>query len=241
MAVRKRTYVDFTQVSPVGMQDDGTVLSAVDNETNIFMFNGVSFESYNEGTMTNITLAKRSTSGWTVPDADTDNVGVELTQGVIAAGPAAFTIGTDPAFKVSVKFLLPVVATYDVAAIGFRKVAAYDTALDTPGELLTAYSDVALLNVNAGTIATNTRLAAGVGTVTSTTNTWADAASKTLTVLVSAAGVATFLIDGAAPTVNTNTVTLTSGVTVVPTIIFRRAANTGSSTPILSTYFCGYQ
>lgn len=246
MAVHKRTYVDFSRNRPIGNTAVALgVPVSTDQAINLFWCGQTVFEFYNDDTNTDIipTVDTSTTNGWIIPNDSTDNEGICITQGVAALSttPYAFTIGTDPAFKLSVKFKIPDVSDYDVACVGFRKAEA-SADCHAHAATITTYTDVALLNVNIGAIYSGTRLNTGSGTLTDTTNTWADNASKTLTVLVSAAGVVTFQIDGASPTVNTNTLTFDSTDVVIPFVQFCKNSSVASDTPpILLTWFCGYQ
>ena len=133
------------------------------------------------------------------------------------------------------------VSDFDVACVGFRKQAAYTAAIQADGELITDYTDIACLNVNLGNIDTNTRINSATGTATDTSDNWADDATKTLSVLVSAAGVVTFQIDGAAPTTNTNTLTFDDGDVVIPFMAFTVAATSVDTPPVLVSFFAGHQ
>ena len=132
-------------------------------------------------------------------------------------------------------------ADFDVACVGFRKQEAYTAAIQADEEIITDYEDVAALNVNLGNIDTCTRLGSGTGVDTDTLDNWANAATKTLSVLVSSAGVVTFLIDGVAPTTNTNTLTLADGAVVIPFMAFTVAATNADTPPNLVSFFAGHQ
>ena len=99
--------------------------------------------------------------------------------------------------------------------IGFRKSEANNATL-------ASYTDYGVIGMNAGTSATNIvimdELNSGGQTITDTTDAWGgDGTAKTLRVLVSAAGVVTYTIDGAAPSV-TNALTFDTPDVVVPFI-----------------------
>ncbi len=244
MARRKYTYVDFTEegIVPQFAQTTNAVATAADNQVDWMNIRGQYFEWIQTAANSDIFFEKSTNVGWRVPNDNTDNEGIELTQGILSAGNGngEFTVGTDGPFKLSVQFKIPDVSDYDVAFVGFRKVEAYTAALNAHAELGTDYTDLGGLNVNAGAIYSITRLNAGTAVLTDTTNTWADNAIKTLTVNVSVAGVCTFLIDGVAPTVNSNTLTFDTGDLLIPTVCFTKNAGAASDTPpILVTYECG--
>jgi hypothetical protein len=243
MAVRKYTYVDFTDamVPAAYVATTSAAATASDNQVDsMLLANGAYFEYTQTGVNSDIVFTKSAGAGWIIPNDNTDNDGIEITQGNTTAGvPMSFTIGTDGPFKIALRMKVPDVSDYDVCAVGFRKQAAQADVL-SHAALGTAYSDVAFLNMNAGDIYTITRDDTGTAVLTDTTNDWADNETHTFTVAISAAGVVTFQIDGAAPTVNTNTMTWDNGDLVIPCIIFTKNAGAASDTPpILVTYECG--
>lgn len=148
-----------------------------------------------------------SASGVDVGLDQTDDEGIEITNGIGAGSRCYFTVGTDECFF-RVKFSIADVSGTDDCAVGFRKAEAYQTAID-------AYDEMAALNVISGDIKIETILNNAATTTTDTTDNWADAATHTLEVRIQANGTATFLIDGAAPT-TTATFTFDSGELIVP-------------------------
>jgi hypothetical protein len=111
----------------------------------------------------------------------------------------AFTIGTSPAFFFEVGLYINDMDGADPYVIGFRKVEANNATFSS-------YTDYATIGMIAGSSTTNvvlaTELNAGGQTVTDTTDAWGgDGSINTLRVLVSAAGVVTYTINGVAPTV----------------------------------------
>jgi hypothetical protein len=116
--------------------------------------------------------------------------------------------------------------------VGFRKAAAYTANIDD-------YTDFAVLNVISGDIYIETADDNAATTSTDTTDNWADGASKTLEVYVSAAGVVTYKIDGVAPT-TTAAFTFDNGDTVVPFFYFLHAADVAGSV-LLESWECGLQ
>jgi hypothetical protein len=251
MASRKKLYIDFRNYAPVTCAQTGGAAAGTDNTVTNCQVGPYTLEVRNEQLNGDITFT-RNAAGWVIPNDNTDNDGVEIGFGVAETttnnGQSVFTIGTDPAFKLSVKFTIPDVSDYDVCAIGFRKAAAYGDAPNAPTIFSSAvlYTDAAGFNVNAGDIYTFTgknQTGGGTGTYTATdtTDNWADGESHTLTVLVSASGVVTFQIDGAAPTVNTNTLTFDSGDEIIPFILMTKGAAASDTPPILTTLYCGLQ
>ena len=224
-------YIDFRKEVPVMTITAGTAATGADNSVNLISFGKHALEMQYEGASTDIGFT-RSTSGLIIPNDNTDNEGVELYTSALADANirGQFKVGTDPAFWMWGKIIVPDVSDYDVACVGLRKAAAVaDVA--SHAATITAYTDCALLNLNAGAIYTGTRLNSGAGVLTDTTQTVADGVAMTFAVKVSAAGVVTFLVDGAAPTVNTNTLTFDSTDVVVPFMHFTKNASAASDTP----------
>lgn len=255
MALRKKTYVDFRQHQPIcNTAAVGQIAVSTDNTANFVHAGAVTFEIRNEQANADIipTLLVDSncTNGWQIPNDNADNDGIEMGLGILddVNMPNVFKIGTSGAFRLDVKFGIPDVSDYDVCVIGFRKVAAYGDAINAPAAFSSAvvYTDAAGFNVNAGDIYTFggvNQTGGGTGTYTSTdtTDNWADDAVKTLSVLVSSAGVVTYQIDGASPTVDTTTCTFDSGDNIIPFMVFTKGAAAADTPPILTTFYCGLQ
>ena len=177
-------------------------------DENLLVTEKNSFEYHILGTQT-ILFPGWGANGLDIGSFDAvDNDGVELTQGILARSKSAFVIGTDGPFFFQVDFDIADVSGTDDCAVGFRKAEAYQAAIDN-------YSDMAALNVISGDIKIETILNAGATVTTDTTDNWADAAKHTLRVIVSAAGVVTYLIDGVAPN-TTAALTLDDADTVIP-------------------------
>jgi hypothetical protein len=162
----------------------------------------------------------------------TGSDGFEMSTGIGAGNPRQFTISTDGAFFVRVRGTIADVSGYTEFAVGFRKRAAYAAAIDD-------YTDMAVLNVQAGAVFIETILNNAATTSTDTTNTWADAATHSLAVLVTKAGVVTYQYDDAAPT-TVAAFTFDSTDEVIPFIHFLQGADLAGATPILE-FECGYQ
>ena len=136
--------------------------------------------------------------------------------GITSRSKAAFTVGTDPAFYAKMKFTITDVSDTDDCLFGFRKAEAYQANVDD-------YDEMAAFNVNAGAIYLSTILNGGGTTDTDTTETWADTIQHTLEVLVSKAGVVTYKLDDAPPTV-VAAFTFDDAEVVVPFFHFLHAA-----------------
>lgn len=135
--------------------------------------------------------------------------------------PLAFTIGTSPAFMFELRFRINDMDGAAPYIFGFRKSEANNATFAN-------YTDYVGIGMNAGTSATNIviydELNSGGQTITNTTDLWGgDGTTNTLTVLVSAAGVVTYLINGLAPTA-THAFTFDNGDVVCPYIRIEHSA-----------------
>lgn len=196
--INDATDITFSQ-SPVlqATANTGAAPVGTDTATNVMVCQGGEhMESYNIGTQT-IIAPRMDATGLLVSLDLTDNEGVEYNWGARNNAKHAFTIGTDPAFFLEWKFTLADVTGCDPVGIGFRKVEANNSTLES-------YTDFAWIGVSesdtTAVISLKTRLNSGAVTTTNTTDAWTDGQSHTLKILVSAAGVVTYTIDGSAPT-----------------------------------------
>lgn len=137
-------------------------------------------------------------------DAAADE-GHELTFGIEASSPAAYTVGTDPPFYAQIRFAVADIALTDQVYFGFRIAGqAYDDGA------LANYTDFFVVGIgdlaNAGggagvdgDVFTQTQLnTTGINATDCATNTpeWVNNGVHTIRVNVDAGGVATFLWDG---------------------------------------------
>jgi hypothetical protein len=254
MALRKFRHYAFQANAPVGGIDATNGVPVVtDAATNFFTCGGLPLMVKNDQQNDDIGFT-RNANGWVIPNDNTADDGIEIVAQVIDAAdqPSQFLVGTDPAFYCQAQFIIPDVSDYLIALVGFRAVAAIAATdgCDTEAEIITAYNSVCALDVTAGAMTSHTRLAAGVGTSTATTDAVADGRYVTLRTNVSAAGVVSFLQSVgngsytttlAAPTVNTNTITHAAGVKLMPWMRFVKAANASDTPPILTTWTYGIQ
>jgi len=227
---RRYTFEEF-DVNPVTAKVAGGAASGTATHTNVMATSDNVFEYNIKGTQT-ITAPSLAATGLDVAMDNTDNDGVEITQGITAKSRAAFKVGTSGAFYAKCKFSLADVSGTDDCAFGFRKAEAYQANIDD-------YDEMACLNVISGDIKIETILNNGETTTTDTTDNWADAATHTLEVYVSAAGVVTYKIDGAAPTV-TAAFTFDNNEVVVPFFFFLHASDV-CDTAILQEWEVGLQ
>jgi hypothetical protein len=208
------------------VQNDGTACSGTDTEVNLLNTGKNIMEESLIGGATKIKPGFTA-AGLSINLDGAAGEGAEYNWGITARSPGACTIGTDACYFLA-KFTITTVAGTDDTAIGFRNDGAYAPAIDD-------YTDEAVLNVIAGDIKIET-IDDSVATVTTdTTDNWADGETHTLGVYISAAGVVTYTIDGAAPT-TTAAHTIDDGDVVVPFIYSVQNATTTAIT-LLYTEF----
>lgn len=222
------TFEEF-EVAPAAIKADGTTAaSGTTGDTNLLAFESNVFEYHIKGTQT-IKVPTFGASGLDVSLDQTDDDGVELTQGITARSKAAFVAGTD-AFYLKAQISIADVSGTDDCAVGFRRAEAYQANLDD-------YLDLACLNVIGGDIKIETILNNAATTTTDTTNNWLDGETHTLEVYVDLARKVTYKIDGAAPT-TVAAFTLDNGDTLVPFFFFLHAADVAGVVN-LKSWECG--
>ncbi len=192
--------------APVCMQITGEVCDGTAEDEHAMLFPRTAFEFHNIGIATTL-VPQMAATGLDVGRTQTNNIGIEITQGITAGSRAAMTIGTD-VFYGKLTLSIADVSGTDECRFGFRSAEAYDVAVDN-------YADFAALNVDGGDIKIETNLNDGTPAATDTTDDLADGGTVTLEVYVALSGVVTFKIDGAAPT-TTAAFTFDSGDVVVP-------------------------
>lgn len=171
------------------------------------------------------------TYGLNIVQDEAENDGVEYSLGILAYNKGVFTVGTDAAFFARMKFYIDDVSGTDDCAFGFRKMAAYQANIDD-------YTDMAVLNVISGNINIETILNNGDTTTTDTTLDWGDTEIHELEVIVSAAGVVTYKIDGMPPT-TTAAFTFDDGDSVIPFFYQLAAADPEAAAVELIEFECG--
>jgi hypothetical protein len=225
---RSHTYETF-DAQPVTSKVAGGAATGTAGDRNVMQLGPTMFEYTILGTQT--ILAPSLTSvGLDVSMDQTDNDGVEINHGITAKQRHSYIIGTDGPFFFRVKFKIADVSGTDDCAIGFRKVEACRANIDD-------YLDMAVLNVISGNITIETIDDNAATTVTDTTNDWADGETHTLQVNVSAAGVVTYEIDGAAPVV-TAAFTFDNADTVMPFFYFLHSSDVAGLVELIE-WECG--
>ena len=225
---RDYTFEEF-ETNPVTSLIAGGATGGTAGNENAMAFEDNVFEYHILGTQT-ITAPHIIATGLNLEMDEHDNDGIEITQGITARSRSAFKVGTSPPFFVKVSFTIADVSETDDCAVGFRLAEAYQANIDD-------YDTWCAFNIQAGTINIETELDGAAGATTDTTETWANAATKTLTVLVDANGVVTFQKDGIAPT-TTAAFTITDADTVVPFFYFLHL-NASANHVVLHSWECG--
>jgi hypothetical protein len=176
-------------------------------------------------------------TGLDVQGDQVDNDGWELVHGILGTTGRPFIIGDDRAFYTSITFSVAAMAGTDELHFGFRRAEALNATFDN-------YLDVASLGWNTAAtpaaIKIETILNNGATTTTDTTDTLANATSVTFRVNVSAAGVVTYLIDGAAPT-TTAAFTFDDGDPVIPFFHFLQANAAQTGALVITDWTTDYQ
>lgn len=226
----KYIFENFKQ-NPVYSNKAGGAATGTAGDENILILPTTAFEYHVLGTQT-IVAPTITASGLDMGSMDqTANDGLELNHGILSSQIPSFIVGTDAAFFLRARFSIADVSGTDDCAIGFRKVEANQANVDD-------YADMAVLNVISGNINIETIVGGAATTTTDTTDNWADGETHELEVRVSAAGVVTYLIDGAAPT-TTAAYTFTDALNVMPFFYFLEDTDIAGAVPLM-VWECGY-
>ena len=216
----------------------GAAPSGADGDVNLmYLQDGCLMEQFIIGTQT-IIAPRMSALGLNIELDNTNAEGVEYNFGARANAKHAFTIGTSPAFFFSATLTVEDLSGCGPLMVGFRKVEANN-------KVIIDYSDYFCAGINTATSITEVVLLDELGgtgqTITNSTTVWTggDTGTTTIKVLVSAAGVCTYTIDGVAPAV-TNAVTFTGADVVMPFIHFLNGADVAGEVD-LTAMSCGFQ
>lgn len=223
IVTRSADKITITQ-SPVlqSNANTGAVPSGSTGDVNLMMMQeGIIMEEFILGAGQTIIAPRMDANGLLISLDLTNTEGAEYNFGAARSNSRhAYTIGTSPAFYIKAAIRVADVSGVDPLLLGFRKSAANNATF-------TNYTDFASIGldvgVNDGTCIIQTNLNNAGVAATNTTDAWADAATKTLAVYVSAAGVVTYTINGVAPTA-TAAFTFDNGDVVVPFLHFLHAA-----------------
>ncbi len=190
----------------------GAAPSGATGATNIMMMQGGEvWEEFILGAGQTIIAPRMGATGLLISLDLTNTEGAEYNPGPRNNTKYSYTIGTSAAFAFEAVLNAADVSGCDPLLIGFRKVEANNATFAD----YTDYASIGLSATDGANIWLKTELNAGGQTSTDTTNAWTDGQSKTLKVLVSAAGVVTYTIAGVAPVV-TAAFTFDTGDVVIP-------------------------
>jgi hypothetical protein len=193
-----------TGAAPTGATGDVNLLSFQD---------GMIMEEFVLGAGQTIIAPRMAAAGLVVSGDLTATEGYEYNFGAARANSRhSFTIGTSGAFYLQWRFTIADISGCEPCYIGFRRTQANDATLLNYTDFVAYGSNDA---ISPGDCAIQTQLNTGGSVNTDTNDAWADAATHTLRILVSAAGVVTFQFDGAPPTV-TQAFTFDNGDVVHP-------------------------
>jgi hypothetical protein len=204
---------------------------------NLLGFRNLQMEQFILGAGQTIIAPVMTASGLLVSGDLTATEGFEYNWGAaLSTSRHTFTIGTDAAFFLEWEFTVADVAGASPYMCGFRKVEANNATL-------TSYTDYAMIGLDAvaslGNVVIKTELNSGGTTNTNTTDAWNNGETHSVTVLVSAAGVVTYLIDGVDPSA-TAAFTFDNGDQIAP--FFRLLHDAGGPGAVhWNSMKCGYQ
>jgi len=223
---------EFFNVNPVCVAKVGAGAAVgTTGAENLCMLNDSIFEYHMLGSGQTIVAPVLAAAGLDISLDAGDNEGTEMCLGISAGNKGVFTVG-GPAFYTKMTFTIADVSITDDCVFGFRKVEAYQAAVDD-------YDEMAALNVVSGNILYQNIINNGTTTVTDTTNNWADTGKHEIAVYVSAAGVTTFTIDGAAPLV-LSAFSFDATEVVVPFFYYIHASAAAIGL-VLNEFECGLQ
>lgn len=204
-----------------------------------------------------------SATGWLLTLDNTATDSLEITEGIVLGSAKSYVTGTSAAFRVRAALLVTTRANITHLGVGFRKLAAYETA-STYAEWQAAYAEKAMIGIidNAGTLGTETSKATPADVSTALAHAAAaNADILAIEVNVSAGGVVTYRLATATPAGSTAAqmqaaviaayaalavdasavaFTFTAATVVVPSIIIG-ASGAGAPDVKLVNYLCGLQ
>jgi len=229
VARMKRDTEETFQCQPLCGADNGAgAATGSTGDVNVMRTDQNLFEYHIKGAGQTLVAPSFSSTGLGLDISldQTDDEGVEFTQGITSRSKSAFTVGTDPAFYFECQFSIADVSGTDDCAMGFRKAEAYQAAIDN-------YDEMAAINVISGDIKLETILNNAATVTTDTTQNWADGETHTLRVEVAFDGKVTYKIDDAPPT-TTAAFAFDAGEVVVPFFYFLHAADVAGAVNLKS-------
>lgn len=216
----------------------GGVPTGATGDVNLMQLqDGCLMEQFILGAGQTIIAPRMSANGLNISLDNVDNEGAEYNFGARAGAKHAYTIGTSAAFFLEAQIYVADMSGCEPLLMGFRKVEANNADQ-------TMYTDFYAMGLNNATSATavtlTSQLNTGGVTLQSSTDAWGgDGTIQTLKVLVSAAGVVTATISGAAPSAPL-AYTFDNADVVMPYIHFLHDTTTPGEIALLSLK-CGFQ
>ena len=233
------TNIESFNVNPIlqSVATTGAAPTGATGDVNImYLQDGITMEEFIIGAGQTIIAPRLANDGLLISLDLINTEGVEYNFGVTTRSRHTYTVGTSPAFFFEAQFLVADVSGCEPLLLGFRKVEANNA-------VYTAYTDYASLGIktsaNADLISLSTEIGGGGTTDTNTTDAWTDGQTHTVRVNVSAGGVVTYLIDGAAPG-GTAAYTFTGALQLMPFITLSHAAVAPGAIHLVSLA-CGLQ
>lgn len=218
-------FQDNFKFQPISAKVGGGAATGVAGDNNVLYTKFNAWEWNVIGTQT-ILAPSNDAFGLNLVQDVVSGDGIEIGMGKTALTPASYIIGTSPAFFMECEFKVATVTGVNPLIIGFRKVQAFDATLAN-------YTDFVAIGIvgTGGKYQLQTQISTLGVTTTDTTQTGTNAATFRLKISVSAAGVVTYQINDAAPTV-VAAYTFTSGLQVVPFIRCVQSATTSTQASI---------
>ncbi len=215
-SVNASSNITFSQ-SPI-LQSNATTGAAPTGSTGdvnlMLLEDGSMMQQFILGAGQTIIAPRMGTTGLLTSLDLTNAEGAEYNFGVNPNNKHQYTIGTSAAFYIELAVNGADIGGLDPFVVGFRKEQANQATF-------TSYTDFATIGARSTTAADvvvlQTDLNNAGEVITNTTDAWTDGQTKTFKVLVSAAGVVTYTINGLAPTV-TAAFTFDNGDVVTPFI-----------------------
>jgi len=218
---------------------DGAAPTGATGDVNLMhLQDGCLMEQFILGAGQTIIAPRMTANGLNLALDQTDDEGAEYNFGAARNNSKhAYTIQTSAAFFIEAEIYVGDLSGCEPLWMGFRKVQANDADY-------TNYTDFYVLGINNATSATNVtvggRLNSGGITLQDTTDAWGgDAASQTLKILVSAAGVITAEVGGVAVSAPLAQ-TFDNTDVVVPFIHFLHDTDLAGEVGLVS-FKCGFQ
>lgn len=217
------TFSNFPKYSKTDGYSDPT---GTTGDTNLMNTPQGAYEYHIKGTQTILSPAWTS-GGLDIGMDQTDNDGVEITNGITARCAQAFVVGTDEPFFCEATITIADVSGTDDCAFGFRKAEAYQAAIDN-------YNDMAALNVILGAVKAETILANAATVTSGTLTSVVDTGTATLRIECNKAGQCKFFVNGTEYTGSVTPFAFTAGAVVVPFLYFLQATTSPTACTLTS-------